>query len=89
MTELWIEKGYEHLGIKSQNQRDQASRLEKMDDSIGEICATDATSGFLKTVTTPVKMLIWTCMANFLDLHIAMEPPTFSVRNFISIIRIF
>ena len=30
---------------KSQNLRDQASRLEKMDDSIGEICATEATNG--------------------------------------------
>ena len=36
MTELWVEKGYEHLGIKSRNLWDQASRLEKMDDSIGE-----------------------------------------------------
>ena len=45
MTELWVEKGYEHLGIKSQNLWDQASRLEKMDDGIGEICATDATNG--------------------------------------------
>ena len=36
MTELWVEKGYEHLGIKCQNLWDQASRLEKMDDSIGE-----------------------------------------------------
>ena len=44
MTELWVKKGYEHLGIKSQNLQDQASRLEKMDDSIGEICATDATN---------------------------------------------
>ena len=45
MTELWIEKGYEHLGIKSQNLRDQASRLEKMNDSIDETCATDAANG--------------------------------------------
>ena len=42
MTELWVEKEYIHLGIKSQNLRDQASRLVKMDDSIGETCATDA-----------------------------------------------
>lgn len=45
MAELWVEKGYKHLGIKSQNLQDQASRLEKMDDSIGETCATDATNG--------------------------------------------
>ena len=31
MKQLWEEKGYEHLGIKSQNLRDQASRLEKME----------------------------------------------------------
>ena len=29
MKQLWEEKGYEHLGIRSQNLRDQASRLEK------------------------------------------------------------
>ena len=45
MAELWVEKGYKHLGIKSQNLQDQASRLEKMDDSIGETCASDATNG--------------------------------------------
>ena len=38
ITELWVEKGYEHLGIKSQNLRYQASRLEKIDYSIGETC---------------------------------------------------
>ena len=31
MAELWEAKGYAHLGIKSQNLRDQASRLEKID----------------------------------------------------------
>ena len=31
MKQLWEEKGYEHLGIRSQNLRDQASRLEKME----------------------------------------------------------
>ena len=66
MTELWVEKRYEHLGIKSQNLRDQASWLEKMDDSIGETCATDATNGFLKIVTTPVKMLIWTWQTSWI-----------------------
>lgn len=30
MKELWEKKGYGHLGLKSQNLRDQASRLEKM-----------------------------------------------------------
>ena len=29
--DLWEEKGYGHLGLKSQNLRDQASRLEKME----------------------------------------------------------
>ena len=29
MTDLWNAKGYGHLGLKSQNLRDQASRLEK------------------------------------------------------------
>ena len=45
MTELWVKKGYEHLGIKSQYLRDQASRLQKMEDSITETCVTDATNG--------------------------------------------
>ena len=31
MKELWDEKGYGHLELKSQNLRDQASRLEKME----------------------------------------------------------
>ena len=31
MAELWEAKGYAHLGIKSQNLRDQASRIEKFD----------------------------------------------------------
>ena len=31
MKQLWQEKGYEHLGIRSQNLRDQPSRLEKME----------------------------------------------------------
>ena len=29
MKELWEQKGYGHLGLKGQNLRDQASRLEK------------------------------------------------------------
>ena len=43
MAELWGAKGYAHLGIKSQNLRDQASRLEKIgldtdaDESISNI----------------------------------------------------
>ena len=35
MKELWDEKGYAHLKIKSQNLRDQASRLEKIDHTVG------------------------------------------------------
>ena len=31
MKKLWEKKGYEHLGIRSQNLRDQASRLEKIE----------------------------------------------------------
>ena len=31
MAELWEAKDYAHLGIKSQNLRDQASRIEKID----------------------------------------------------------
>ena len=31
MKQLWEEKGYEHLGIRSQNLRDQASGLEKIE----------------------------------------------------------
>ena len=30
LEELWNGKGYGHLNLKSQNLRDQASRLEKM-----------------------------------------------------------
>lgn len=40
MKELWNEKGYAHLEFKSQNLRDQASKLEKFQgcvmDSYGE-----------------------------------------------------
>ena len=32
MKELWEQKGYGHLGLKGQNLRDQASRLEKAQD---------------------------------------------------------
>ena len=31
MKQLWGEKGYEHLGGRSQNIQDQASRLERME----------------------------------------------------------
>ena len=31
MADLWEDKGYRYLGLKSQNLRDQASRLEKME----------------------------------------------------------
>ena len=105
MTELWVEKGYEHLGIKSQNLRDQASRLEKMNDSIGETCDTDATNGgvangdnvgeqpalggFQRNLFTPpqqesddfenrenTSQNANLDLANFLNLHTAIEPPT-------------
>ena len=33
MKQLWDERGYDHLRIRSQNLRDQASRLEKMEYS--------------------------------------------------------
>ena len=32
MKELWEQEGYRHLGLKGQNLRDQASRLEKAQD---------------------------------------------------------
>ena len=31
MADIWKDKGYGYLGLKSQNLRDQASRLEKME----------------------------------------------------------
>ena len=31
MADLWEDKGYRFLGLKSQNLQDQASRLEKME----------------------------------------------------------
>ena len=39
MAELWEAKGYAHLGIKSQDLRDQASRIEKLDanDSVSNV----------------------------------------------------
>ena len=30
MQQLWEESGYQNLGLKAQNLRDQASRLEKL-----------------------------------------------------------
>ena len=46
MKDLWNERGYGHLEFKSQNLRDQASRLEKMqeravDSHTADIKATD------------------------------------------------
>ena len=32
IKKLWDERGYGHLGLKGQNLRDQASRLEKNQD---------------------------------------------------------
>ena len=43
MKELWEEKGYGNLGLKSQNLRDQASRLEKNQDALMETSATGQT----------------------------------------------
>ena len=43
MKELWEEKGYGNLGLKSQNLRDQASRLEKNEDAVMETRATGQT----------------------------------------------
>ena len=43
MKELWEEKGYGNLGLKSQNLRDQASRLEKNQDAVMETSATGQT----------------------------------------------
>ena len=40
MKELWEEKGYGNLGLKSPNLRDQASRLEKNQDALMETSAT-------------------------------------------------
>ena len=40
MKELWEEKRYRNLGLKSQNPRDQASRLEKNQDALIETIAT-------------------------------------------------
>ena len=89
-----------NLGIKSHNLQDQASRLEKMDGSIGETCDTDATNGgkvgkqsafggFQRNLFTPpqqesddfensdnTSQNANLDLANFLDLHIAIEPPT-------------
>ena len=33
MQQLWEESGYQNLGLKAQNLRDQASRLEKLQES--------------------------------------------------------
>ena len=43
MKELWEEKGYGNLGLKSQNLRDQASRLEKNQGALMETNATRQT----------------------------------------------
>ena len=32
MKQLWEESGYQNLGLKAQNLRDQASRLEKLQE---------------------------------------------------------
>ena len=40
MKELWEEKGYGNLGLKSENLLDQASRLEKNQDALMETSAT-------------------------------------------------
>ena len=43
MKELWEEKDYGNLGLKSQNLRDQASRLEKNQGALMETSATGQT----------------------------------------------
>ena len=42
MKELWDEKGYAHLELKSQNLRDQASRLEKLQGCVMDDYGEDA-----------------------------------------------
>ena len=42
MKELWDEKGYAHLELKSQNLRNQASRLEKLHGCVINDCGDDA-----------------------------------------------
>ena len=37
MKELWDMKGYEHIGLKAQNLRDQASPLEKNQEGLIDI----------------------------------------------------
>ena len=55
MKRLWDEKGYAHLELKSQNLRDQATRLEKLQgcvvDDYGEDKTSGPTQGQRKTVT--------------------------------------
>ena len=42
MKELWDEKGYAHFELKSQNLRDQASRLEKLQGCVMDDYVEDA-----------------------------------------------
>ena len=48
MKDLWDAKGYGHLGLKPQNLRDQASRLEKIQEGSVDISLSNsrAMSGF-------------------------------------------
>ena len=41
MKDLWNERGYGHLEFKSQNLRDQVSRLEKMQERAVDSSTTD------------------------------------------------
>ena len=41
MKDLWETMGYYQLGLSSQNLRDQAQRLEKMQDRKGEVVRND------------------------------------------------
>ena len=41
MKDLWETMGYYDLGLSSQNLRDQAQRLEKMQDRKGEVVRND------------------------------------------------
>lgn len=53
MHELWIDKGYNHLGLKSQNLRDQASRLEKtIRNNLADSNVNDSTDSYTNTITS-------------------------------------
>ena len=54
MKQLWEEKGYGHLALKGQNLRDQASRLEKCQESLAdESCVNGVTVISIDESTLP------------------------------------